>query len=44
MDSHMFDGLVGGLLIIGFIIGVVCMLGFWSCEHYILPHIVFGLK
>ena len=39
MDSHMFDGLVTGLLVIGAVIGGTLVgLVLLFC-HYVLPHI-----
>jgi len=39
MDSHMFDGLIPTLLVIGALIGAALSGLVWLFCHYVLPHI-----
>ena len=44
MDSHMFDGLVMGLIVIGVVVGLAVAGLIYGIGHWLLPHIVLGWK
>ena len=44
MDPHMFDGLIGGLVLFGIVVGLCIAGAVWGIDHWVLPHIVIGWK